>query len=282
MKYTNRPYACGFSIFIAKNSSITLHGHRQLELAYVESGTMENLINGKKQIVRAGDYFIVDLGATHSYKRISEERLVVRNFLFYPHFLDGSLRDNSSFRDMMRSYLLRFCHQPLRSDPTGQTFTDEDGRVRALLKTIELEYQEERYGFWECIRCALAEVLILTARKLGQHPSHIARSEVVRELKDFADINYTKPVKLRDAALELGYCVPYLSQKFSEEMGMSFTDYLHQLRLRHGCRLLEGTDLTVAQIAEQVGYEGAKYFTQIFKKQLDTTPGKFRATYKKT
>jgi len=280
MELSAKPYSFGFSIFIAKNNNVKLHGHRPLELAYVDSGAMENTINGEKQIVTAGHYFMVDHGITHSYKRISQEPLVVRNYLFYPRFLDRSLRDDSRFRDMMRSYLLRFCYQTLRSDPTGQTFSDEDGRIRALLEIIEQEYKAESYGYLEYIRCALVEVLILTARKIGQQPASGARSGVVRELKRFADANYTKPIKLRDGAAELGYSATYLSQKFSSEMGMSFTDYLHQLRLQHGCRLLEGTDLTVAQIAEQVGYDGAKYFTQIFKKQLATTPGKFRAAYK--
>ena len=270
----------GFSAYAAKNSSIQVHRHRYFELAYVESGEMEHWLNDKMVLLKPGDYFIVDHGVSHSYRRISEERLVVRNYMFYPHFLDRSLRDDSLFRDMMRSYLMRFCYQTLRSDPTGQTFTDEDGRIRALLDAIEQEYREEGYGYLEYIRCTLVDVLILTARKLGQQPSPSAKSEVVLELKRFADSNYTKPIRLGDAATELGYCVPYLSKKFSGEMGMSFTDYLHQLRLQHGCRLLESTDLTVAQIAEQVGYDGAKYFTQIFKKQLDTTPAKFRAAYK--
>ena len=281
MKHPMTLYAFGFSISVARNHSVKLHKHRAMELAYVESGVMENLINGQVQIVKTGEYFIVDYGVSHSYRRLTEDQLVVRNYLFYPRFLDRSLRDDSRFRDMMRSYLMRFCYQTLRSDPTGQTFDDSDGRVHALLDTIEREYEEESYGYLEYIRCALGEVLILTARKIGQQPSSGAESDIVKGLKHYADINYTKSIKLKDAAEELGYCVPYLSQKFSDEMGLGFTDYLHQLRIQHGCRLLENSDLTVAQVAEKVGYEGAKYFTQIFKKHLDTTPGKFRAEYKK-
>ena len=271
----------GFSAYAAKNSNIQVHRHRYFELAYVESGEMEHWLNDKMTVLKPGDYFIVDHGVSHSYNRVSEDRLVVRNYMFYPHFLDRSLQDNSLFWDMMRSYLMRYCCQTLRSDPTGQTFTDDDGCVLALLDTIQREYEAESYGYLEYIRCALVEVLILTARKIGQQPSPGAKSEIIRELKRYADLNYTKPIRLQNAAEALGYCVPYLSKKFSAEMGMGFTDYLHRLRLQHGCRLLENTDLTVAQVAEKVGYEGAKYFTQMLKKHLHTTPGKFRAEYKK-
>lgn len=271
----------GFSIYNAGVSSVKTHSHRHLELAYIESGTMEHQINGQTQILHPGNYFIVDHGISHAYKRISEERLKVRNFMFYPEFLDRSLKSSSRFRDVMRSYLLRFCYQTLRSDPTGVPFEDSDGRICTLLNTIEKEFNSKGYGYVEYIRCALVEVLILTARMIGQQPFPQAKSRVVEELKVYAESHYLEPVKLQDAAAALGYCVPYLSQKFSAEMGVGFTDYLHQLRIQHGCRLLESTDLTVAQIAEKVGCDGAKYFTQIFKKKLSTTPGKFRSVYKK-
>lgn len=271
----------GFSIHNAGVSSVKTHSHRHLELAYIESGTMEHQINGQTQILHPGNFYIVDHGISHSYKRISEERLKVRNFMFYPEFLDRSLKSSSRFRDVMRSYLLRFCYQTLRTDPTGIPFEDSDGRICTLLNTIENEFNTKGYGYVEYIRCVLVEVLILTARMIGQQPFPQAKSRVVEELKTYAEEHYQEPVKLQDAADALGYCVPYLSQKFSGEMGVGFTDYLHQLRIQHGCRLLESTDLTVAQIAEKVGYDGAKYFTQIFKKKLATTPGKFRCVYKK-
>lgn len=265
-----------FSIHIAKNSFIKCHLHKRLELAYVAQGEMEHVINGKTQHLRAGNYFIVDYGVPHSYQRISEEKLVVRNYLFNPQFLDRSLTGSCRFQDMMRAYLLRFCYQVLTFDPTGIPFEDTDGKVRSLLDAIEEEYYAERYGYLEFIRCELGKVLILTARKIGRQPTQIAPSKAVQKTKQYADLHYLEPVKLNDAADDLGYSPTYLSQKFSKEMGLSFTDYLHQLRLQHGCALLENTDLTVAQVAEAVGYEGAKYFTQLFKKHLGTTPAKFR------
>lgn len=281
MEEKEKAPSLGFAIHNACVSSVKQHSHRHLELAYLERGMLEHSINGQMQILQAGQYFIVDHGSAHAYRRISEERIKVRNFMFYPEFLDRSLKSSSRFQDVMRSYLLRFCYQTLRSDPTGIPFSDTDGRIHALLDTIESEYDSKGYGYVEYIRCALVEVLILTARKIGQQPSQNIKSQVVQELKAYADAHYAEPVRLKDAAAALGYCVPYLSQKFAAEMGIGFTDYLHQLRLQQGCHLLESTDLTVAQIAEKVGYDGAKYFTQIFKQQLATTPGKFRAAYKK-
>ena len=270
----------GFNYNSTPGSRVKEHCHKYLELAYLRRGSMEHCINGQKVILHAGDYFIVDHGVSHSYTRISEERILVQNLIFIPSFLDRSLTGTSSFRGIMTSYLLRFCYQSLQSDPTGVTFHDDDGTIRTLLDSIADEYESTRYGYLEFIRCALVEILILTMRKVGSQGQPRAKSSVVTQMVNYIDNNYQQQVRLNVLAKELGYSAPYLSQKFSQEIGVSFMDYLHQVRIQKSCQLLETTDMKISQIAAEVGYDGVKYFNQIFRKKLSVTPREFRAIHK--
>ena len=68
----------------------------------------------------------------------------------------------------------------------------------------------------------------------------------------------------------------YLSKLFKQEMGMSFTEYLNEARIKRSRELLKDTDMEILDIALFVGYEDQSYFTKVFKKIAGKTPRKFR------
>lgn len=266
----------GFSVHSATIMSVPEHGHSTLELAYVESGTIEHHIDGKYRVLGPGDYFIVDYGVSHSYKRVGEGKLMVRNLLFLPKFLDRSLEGEHSFDSMMNSYLLRFCYRTLRASPTGITFHDDDGRIGALVDSIVKEYQQQDYGYLELVRCAFVELLIITMRKIGRKEKAPEKTPEVQKILDYVHAHYREKLQLATFAQELGYSVPYLSAKFTRETGVGFAEYLQRSRLEQACMLLETTDLPVSRVAGSVGYENIKHFNAIFKKKFNLTPREFR------
>jgi transcriptional regulator GlxA family with amidase domain len=58
--------------------------------------------------------------------------------------------------------------------------------------------------------------------------------------------------------------------------------YLTQWRMTTAARLLRETDKPVAQVAGAIGYGSAFAFTKAFRREHETTPGKYRATARRT
>ncbi len=73
----------------------------------------------------------------------------------------------------------------------------------------------------------------------------------------------------------------YLSRFIKEQTGMTFTDYVQQLRLDEAKRLLIETDWTVKDIVGRVGYIGVSKYIEKFRKLEGITPGEYRKLYKK-
>ena len=67
---------------------------------------------------------------------------------------------------------------------------------------------------------------------------------------------------------------------FTEEFGVSPHKMLLDIRLQNAKHFLTETDLSISEIARQVGYDDALYFSQIFKKQTGKTPKEYRETMK--
>ena len=267
-----------FHIHVAPDRYSKLHGHDFLEVSFIAQGTMFHEIGGRRELLGTGDYFIVDYGIQHTYESASDEPLTVVNLLFYPEFVERTLAGSRSFEDVVNSYLLRFSYKTLRTSPTGRTFHDEDGRIRQIVEELQEEYRKKNHGYIEYIRCLLVQLLIHTMRKVGRIQHEQARSDAVTRITEYVRDHYPEKIRLSDLAEQNHYSTSFLSRKFAREVGVGFSEYLQRIRIEQSCRLLEGTDLRVSEIAARVGYENVKFFNQVFKQTVKLTPREFRKT----
>ncbi|MBE6541656.1 MAG: helix-turn-helix transcriptional regulator [Ruminococcaceae bacterium] len=74
------------------------------------------------------------------------------------------------------------------------------------------------------------------------------------------------------------YNSKYVSRKFKEEMGVSFSEYLESCRIHHACNLLASTSRPINEIASAVGYKDSMYFSKVFKKRNGISPSEFRSS----
>ena len=56
--------------------------------------------------------------------------------------------------------------------------------------------------------------------------------------------------------------------------------YFIQLKISKACELLDRTQMTMAQIATELGYDDPYYFSRIFKKTQGSSPTAYRASVK--
>ena len=68
----------------------------------------------------------------------------------------------------------------------------------------------------------------------------------------------------------------YLSHLFTRAQGVSVGKYILDKRIKEAKRQLENKDLTVAQIAADVGFNDSSYFCRVFKKETGLTPLAYR------
>ena len=68
----------------------------------------------------------------------------------------------------------------------------------------------------------------------------------------------------------------YLSHLYKRETGKAFTSYLKEYRINKAKELLLNTKLSISDIAYDVGFNDAHYFTICFKEVTGVTPTKFR------
>lgn len=96
------------------------------------------------------------------------------------------------------------------------------------------------------------------------------------EALDYLKSRYNQSLTLEEVARHVHISPFYLSHLFKEELGMTFVEYLTQLRMDEARRLLTQTGRSIQEIAERVGYDDPSYFCKVFKKNVGATPKQFR------
>lgn len=109
---------------------------------------------------------------------------------------------------------------------------------------------------------------------------HAPLSEKIIRSLYIIEQNYGSRLTLEYLAKEVGLSASYFSRLFSEQLGMSFTDYLSDVRIRHVQSLLAHTDKTIMEIALETGFCHGDYLATQFKDKTGMTPSQFRRNSK--
>lgn len=99
----------------------------------------------------------------------------------------------------------------------------------------------------------------------------------VRKIAEYLDRNYASPsLSLQQLADHFGISPSYVSRSFKEELGVSFSSYLTNLRMEQAKTLLCNPEYKTYAIATQVGYTDLPHFTKSFKKFTGLSPSDYR------
>lgn len=100
------------------------------------------------------------------------------------------------------------------------------------------------------------------------------------QVKSYVEEHYAENVTLESIAA-LVYMNPYyFSSFFKKHTGRNFKNYVTEVRMSHAQRLLLQSDLMVYEIADRVGYNNARHFSDMFKKQFGKLPQEYKQSVK--
>ncbi len=139
-----------------------------------------------------------------------------------------------------------------------------------------IELIESKYYLYEIIHY-FSEQFEMIIRSIGNNSSDSVFDDIIF----YIDHNYQKPLKLETLAPLFGYNSSYLGKLFTQKRGISFNNYLDEIRVAQAIRLLEETPLKVYEISAQVGYKNVDYFHQKFKKLKNMSPAEYRKSLEK-
>ena len=155
--------------------------------------------------------------------------------------------------------------------------SDKDG-ISAL---FESSYRKEMFKdpLYDVAWCAnIANIIKIYARE--REKLDTAESVIFKPVLEYMSENIGSSLRTEELAA-LAFMQPtYFIKRFHKVYGMPPLAYFNRRKIYKAMGLLAGTELTIREIAREVGIFDTSYFTRVFKKHCNVTPARYRAEFK--
>lgn len=122
---------------------------------------------------------------------------------------------------------------------------------------------------------ALLTLLMETSWHQGGGVSAPKKLEI-QKIKAYIDESFSERLTLDAVAGRFYIDKYYLARLFKEQVGMTLTAYVQQVRITHAKRMLRFTDQRIEEIGLECGIGDLNYFSRVFKKLEGVSPSEFR------
>jgi AraC-like DNA-binding protein len=104
-------------------------------------------------------------------------------------------------------------------------------------------------------------------------------SRRIEKAANYMNQNFHKTILLSDVSKLANMTTESFSRFFKQRTGVTFIDYLLEIRIGHASRILIETTQSVSEIANNCGFNNISNFNRLFKKKKGCTPKEFRENY---
>lgn len=182
--------------------------------------------------------------------------------LIYIHLQSPSLEPFLSYVSSITGNIIRVPNDCIQFVPTIQ-------KIHEAIK-------EKRYDEYTA-SIEIYEMLLRLRKHVHAMSTFIAYTpETIRKATEYIEDNLQNKLTLDGIAEEVGLSKFYLEKKFKECIGVPVSQYIAKKRLKKAQELLIQTNLSIAEISNEVGLLDSQVLIRMFKKYLNITPHQYR------
>lgn len=230
-------------------------------LIYCANGRGHLETDGWAGPVGTGDVAMLPRGAQHLYEANAKKPWT----LYWVHFDGGASSDFFSYLGFERS--------------SPVVFAGLSPDLRGAFTTL-LEVRRTGYSVLAFVKAAnqLRHLLSLLALEFNAQRGKVQRGLDVSRVQTYMLANIGRSLSLDQLAACAGMSKYHFSKRYKELTGYSPVKHLLNMKMEQACALLDGTHLSVGEIAFRLGYDDPLYFSRLFKKVIGRSPRAYRAS----
>lgn len=181
--------------------------------------------------------------------------------------LQALLPETAQLRSMLERarYGLEFLGIPLEESERRFDAIRDARRMDRLIKFMALMRDLAEWSDYQ----------LLSTVQIDSEANETAQRKISTVI-DHVMTNYSRSIRLSDAAGLVGMTETYFSRFFRHATGHRFVDLVNQVRISRACSLLVETDRQITNICYEVGFNNVANFNRRFQKLKKVTPTEYR------
>lgn len=257
---------------------IYCHWHKEVEIIYVEKGSIDFSIEMKKISITEGQCVFINRESLHYGKVVGIEESIHHAIVFNLDFLSSAIYDycQSKYLDPIINGKALFPYTVNNSIEWGREVIEE---IKSIMKC----YRELKVGWEIGIKSSLLRIVSILAGNDGFVIKGTTNEDVkeykinlIKKIINYIHENYKSKIYIDSLAKVANMNTQYFCRFFKTQTGKTPIDYINQYRIEQATKILQNEDRKIMDVCYEVGFENFSYFIRKFKEYKNCTPTKFR------
>ena len=257
-----------------ESGSFMWHWHPEIEITYVQKGTMCYKVNHMVYHLKEGDIVFNNSGALHSGTMENQKDCAYIPVTFDSRLIYGFFQStvNSKYVDpvIQDSMLPAICID--QSEPWHKPFREY------LLRIIDLD--EKKPDFYELdITICLQSMWRLLLEHITYEPQASRENSLeydrIKKILSYIEENYQNKITLNDIAGHIHLCESECTRLFKRHMNTTLFAFLQEYRIERSREFLQD-DQPVSAVADKAGFSDPNYYSKVFAKIKGCSPREYR------
>ena len=257
-----------------ESGSFMWHWHPEIEITYVQKGTMCYKVNHMVYHLKEGDIVFNNSGALHSGTMENQKDCAYIPVTFDSRLIYGFFQStvNSKYVDpvIQDSMLPAICID--QSEPWHKPFREY------LLRIIDLD--EKKPDFYELdITICLQSMWRLLLEHITYEPQASRENSLeydrIKKILSYIEENYQNKITLNDIAGHIHLCESECTRLFKRHMKTTLFAFLQEYRIERSLEFLQD-DQPVSAVADKAGFSDPNYYSKVFAKIKGCSPREYR------
>ncbi|WP_096189964.1 AraC family transcriptional regulator [Evansella halocellulosilytica] len=252
------------------------HRHDYIEINYVLNGQLKQKVGETEITLKQGELLFLNQHIEHEIEACEKEDIIL-NFIVHPDFLKFIFSFLST-ENMVSDFLLNSLYYNTHNGEYLYFKVSSVIEIQEILEKMILELFHHNLLSDSTVKLYMGLLLIQLIKhsdKLIQRENTPFEKNFVITCLKYIDEHY-QDASLNVLADRLNQPIYAVSKNIKKATNQTFKELLQEKRLTKAKELLETTQLSIGEVAVQVGYDNISYFYRIFKGKYGQTPKQLR------
>ena len=248
------------------------HWHKAVELLLFVKGKVTCNFENSSRHFKSGDLYIINSHEVH------ETRCSPRAVYLVVHIDPTQMLHYVPTFDQLQFSLAFDPEDTVRAE----AFAQLKEHMTAILDRWEDTEPDVRLERQSRLFAAAAILVRHFSQPLAVEETRLRRNDMTRlePLLEYIRLNHAQELPLDEAVEFMGLNKEYFCRLFKKNMGVSYLQYVYQVRTTALCRELESTEDPIGELAERHGFRDPKMLNQYFREIYGCTPSEKRKFFR--
>lgn len=253
-----------------------VHSHLYFEGIFVLRGKCSQTINRNTFEMNEGDFLIISPYISHSIGVFDDS--IVINILIKKRTFKKLFYDFINTKNSLSEFFVKnlFGNSP-EEYILFKTKNKEAIKNYIINMLLEIEFNDEHtdYMLNELLKMFFIHLIRIPKEDVILPSLKSQKAALITELIQYIFENYNT-ITLTDASEKFNFSIPYTSKLIKNSVGITFKEFITDIKLEKAKEYLHNSNLRIKDIAEIIGFPNAEHFMKIFKKKVGKTPSEYR------